>query len=707
MENWPDDLKYLGTETPRVDGPQKVTGKAKYASDIQLPGLLFGMMLRSPWPAARLTAVDLEPARRLSGIKAAILIQDVPRDLFYYGEEIAAVAGTSREVCEEALANIVLEATPKPFVVNEREAINPDEARVFPDQYNVSRPREQDTGDVDAAFATAAAVVEEELATPVQFHQCLEPHGNTARMEGDELTVWASTQGIFANRDGISDYLEMDQSKVRVLCEYMGGGFGSKLSPGVEAVVVSVLSQVADAPVKMILSRFEEFLAVGNRPSVITKVKLGADAGGNLIAYECTAFGTGGFASGGTRPGGGGGTGIPAPYIYTVPNVRTKQYGVAVNAGSGRPMRAPGHPQGAFVMEALMDDLAVKLELDPLDFRLKNTTSEVLLRQFRLASEKFRWKERYQTQGSSVGVLKTGVGCAGNNWGVPPGGTRAEVQVNPDGTVEARCGTQDIGTGTTTLIAVVAAEALGLSPDQITPRLGDSRFPPSGGSGGSTTAPSVSPAIYDACLNAIEELKNSSGMDDVRGENWKRACSSLGVTPIVAHGAYKEGYSAVGAGGVQMVEVEVDTETGFVKVKEVVIVQDCGLVVNKLTAESQANGGIIMGIGYALYEQRFMDDRTGFVLNPNFETYKLPGAADIPEIKIFLINMPERGVIGIGEPVTIPTAAAISNAVANALGVRVTSLPITPPKVLATLGKVPNVSTDPIQWDMLSYSAGS
>jgi xanthine dehydrogenase YagR molybdenum-binding subunit len=265
------------------------------------------------------------------------------------------------------------------------------------------------------------------------------------------------------------------------------------------------------------------------------------------------------------------------------------------------------------------------------------------------------------------------------------------VRINPDGSVEVRCGTQDLGTGTKTLIAIVAAEVFGLEPAAISVSIGDTTFPPSGGSGGSTTAASVAPAVFDACQNALADLTSASGISDPTGLNWRTATARLRINPVVARGRWRDGLSSHGVGGVQMAEVEVDTETGFVRVKRIVCVQDCGLVVNRLASISQINGGIIMGIGFALYEERILDGQTGVVLNPNFETYKLPGAADVPEIDVILQDMPERGVIGIGEPVTIPTAAAIANAVSNAIGKRVTRLPITPAQILGLLGKLPAI----------------
>ncbi len=287
-------------------------------------------------------------------------------------------------------------------------------------------------------------------------------------------------------------------------------------------------------------------------------------------------------------------------------------------------------------------------------------------------------------------MVKTGIGCAGSTWG--GGGsnkTQAEVQINPDGSVEVRMGVQDVGTGTRTVLAVIAAEVFGLTPEQITVRVGDTHFPPGPGSGGSTTCASVSPTLFATCTDALAQLQTQAGVTDAKGDNWTAACKKLGVNPLVVQGKFAQGLSSRGTGGVQFAEVEVDTETGLVTVKKIAGVHDCGLIVNKITTESQIYGGMIMGMGYALYEERVMDWQSGVVLNPNFETYKLTGLSDIPEFDLVLLNMPERGVIGIGEPAIIPTASAIANAVANAIGARVNSLPITPAKVLAALGKVP------------------
>lgn len=686
---WPDNNRYLGQSVPRVDGPAKVTGRARYTVDVAPPGLLHGAILRSRWPAARIRSVDLTKVRAAPGIRAALPVHDGAFDVKFYGQEIAAVAGTTRQAVLDALELAEIDAEPLDFVVNELDALKPDAPRVASDRPNLAYGEPKLTGDVDAAFAGAAAVVETAVSTQVEIHHPMEPHGHTVVWDGDEMTAWSSSQGVFGMRQAFATQLGMPQSKVRVICENMGGGFGSKFGPGVEGLMCARLAKAAGAPVKLMLTRFEQALAVGNRPSSFQKLRLAADATGQLTAFELDSFGTCGFSTGISSAGGSGGAAIPAPYIYRVPATRVKQGTVAVNAGPSCPFRAPGHPPASVGMEAILDDLAVKLGLDPLDLRLKNDPSEIRRREYTLGAERFGWKAKYHPPGTTPGPVKVGIGCAGAAWMSGGRGTQAELQINPDGTVEVRVGTQDLGTGSRTVVQIVAAEMLRLDIGRVSVRVGDTLLPPSGASGGSVTTASVAPAIYDACENAVAELKQRSGFDEPRGENWLAACRKLGSLPLQVRGKWREGLSTGGAGGVQFAEVEVDTDTGSIHIRQILAVHDCGTIVNRLATGSQINGGVIMGIGYALYEQRVMDPLTGVVLNPNLETYKLPGAADIPDIDIVLIDMPERGVIGIGEPCTIPTASAIANAVANALGVRVPDLPLTPDKVLAALGRVP------------------
>jgi xanthine dehydrogenase YagR molybdenum-binding subunit len=620
MSNWPAETKYISHATPRVDGSAKVTGKARYSSDIQANGWLYGMILRAKWPAAKITDINLDKALQVPGIKAAVLARGKEMTVRYYGEELAAVAGTSKQACLDALRAIEVTAQPTPFVVRESDAIKSDSPRVWDNAPNHPAPRVRQNGDVDTAFGQCAAVIEGFYSTPVQVHNPMETMGNTISWTDEGLTAWSSTQGISSVRDGLAGSLRLDHSQVRVITEYMGGGFGAKFGAGVEGMLAAKLSKEAKAPVRLMLTRFDQNLAVGNRPSSFQKIKMGAAADGTLLAFEAENYGTAGIGGGGDSGGGGGGADIPMPYLYKVPNTRVKQAAVAVNAGSSRAFRAPGNPPASFGMESALDDLAVKLGIDPLELRLKNDPNPIRLREYKLGAEKFRWAEKFKKSGSSSGVVKTGIGCAGGAW--PAGGgsknTHGEAQINPDGSIEFRLGVQDIGTGTRTVIAVVAAEMLGLKPEQITVKVGDTRFPPGPGSGGSTTCPSISPAVYDICMKALEQLQTLSGIADARGANWFAACKKIGVSPLTVHGQWQAGLSADHAGGVQFAEVEVDTETGLVTVKKILGVHDCGLIVNQLTLESQINGGIIMGMGYALYEERVMDDLSGVVLNPNF-----------------------------------------------------------------------------------------
>ncbi len=694
MPSWPDKRVYIGSHAKRIDAPAKVTGAAKYASDVQPEGWLYGMIYRSKWPKAKIVKIDLEKAKAVPGIKAAVLaprFDQSDQTSRYYGEELAAVAGTTKQACLDALRVIQVEAKEMPFVVREEDAKEDTSPRVWEDQPNLSKPRLKENGDVDKAFAECDAVVEGFYTTPVQLHHPLETHGNTISAGGDSVTAWPSTQHVVGVRNDLAEHLKIPQTQVHAICEYMGGGFGSKFGLGAEGGIAARLSQSAKAPVKLMLTRFDEALAVGNRPSSFQKIKLGAKSDGKLHAFELDSYGTAGYGSAGASGGGSASPDFPAPYIYKVPNTRVKQATVVVNAGVARAFRAPGHPTASFGMESIMDELAVKLNMDPVELRIKNDPSEVRRKEYAVGAERFGWKEKYKRPGSSPGPIKTGVGCAGATWGGGGRGTKAEAQVNPDGSFEIRCCTQDLGTGSKTVIALIAADMLGLKPEQITVKVGDTNYPPSGGSGGSTTTASVAPAIHNVCTKALEELQKQSGVEDARGEKWAAACKKLGMTPLTVHGEWQEGLSSSGAGGVQFAEVEVDTETGFTKVRKITCVQDGGLIVSKLTCESQVNGGILMGIGYALYEERVMDKTSGVVLNPNFETYKLLGLGDAPEIEVVLLDMPERGVIGIGEPVTIPTASAVANAVANALGVRVNGLPITPQRVLDAVGKLKNI----------------
>ncbi len=483
----------------------------------------------------------------------------------------------------------------------------------------------------------------------------------------------------------------------------MGGGFGSKLQLGAEGIICAKLAKQAGAPVKLMLDRKEEHLVTGNRPSAAAHIKAGVSADGLITAFDAESWGTGGA---------GQGANFPLPYIYAMPNRRRTHKDVFINTGTQRPMRAPGHPQGSFITEIMMDELADLAKMDPVEFRLKNLPPEAPNAMWgsylREGAEAFGWSKRHPTGDTTPGSIKTGMGVAIGTWG---GGGRgpsvAHCEIASDGSVIMRVGTQDIGTGTRTLVAMVTADALGLQPSQVTPEIGDTQYGVSGGSGGSTTAASTSPGMRIAALKALEALKvkvapelgvtgdalvAQGGRIQVKdnpskGFSWVDACKRIGTQPISADADWQPGMTSVTTSGVQFAEVKVDIKTGIVHVTRVLAIQDCGLVLNQLTAESQVYGGVIGSLNFALFEDRILDRRTGQMVNPNMEWYLLAGMSDVPPIEVRLKNMPERGVVGLGEPPTVPTAAAVALAVRNAIGATVRSLPLTPAKIFQSLAR--------------------
>ncbi|MEX2045313.1 MAG: molybdopterin cofactor-binding domain-containing protein, partial [Opitutus sp.] len=476
---WPEKTRYLGKPAPRNDAPAKVTGRAKYTTDVVKRGMLYGAILRSKWPAATIRSIDLEKARAARGIRAVIAAQPVPFDVKYHGDELAAVAGTSKQAVLDALELIQVDAQPRAFVVKELDAIKPDAPRVVPDSPNLGEGQVKETGDVDAAFSAAAGVIEGVYETQVETHNPLEPQGNAVMWEDGMMTAWSSTQGIYGVRSAFADGLKVPQNRIRVICDYMGGGFGSKFTPGAQGMLCAKLAKEAGAPVKLILTRFEQAIAVGNRPSSHQKIKLGADASGKFTAFQLESFGTPGYRSGATTGGGSGGASFPAPYLYKPATTRIKQGSVAINAGQSCAFRAPGHPVASFGIESAIDDLAVKMGIDPVAIRILNDPLEIRRREYQIGSERFGWKDNYRKPGTTTGPIKVGIGCAGSAWNSGMvRETQAQVQINSDGTVDVRAGIQDLGTGSRGVVQLVAAEMLGLDLDRVTPHIGDTHFPP-------------------------------------------------------------------------------------------------------------------------------------------------------------------------------------------------------------------------------------
>jgi xanthine dehydrogenase YagR molybdenum-binding subunit len=703
----PKRMRIINKRVPRVEGPDKVTGKAKYTADVKLPGMLYGRILRCPHASARIPpgGVDLSGAERIRGVVAMSLVGPQGKTCRYQGDEVAAVAAPTPELAEDAIRAIRVTYEKLPFAVNPETSRTAP--RIFGNEPNVSPAGNRAQGDVEAGFAASKAVHEGTYTCQTRLHCCFETHGHVCKWDGDNLTVWASTQAVHGTRADFPRQLARQgapPAQVRVITEHMGGGFGSKFGPGVEGITCALLAKKANAPVKLMLTRSDEQLMGFNGPGAMAKIRAGADANGRILAWQSTTENYGGTGGGGTSANGG-------PYVYTAEAVKAEWANVFTNTGASCALRAPGHPQGCFLTECMMDDLAAKLGMDPLAFRRMNLKGNGLeklyLAQWELGAQRIGWQRRNAKPGAGRGPKRRGIGMASGTWGGGGGaGAQVDVVIGRDGSVEVLNGTQDLGTGTRTFLAMIVAEELGLDVRDVTPRIGDSMYGNSPGSGGSTTCPSVAPAVKMAAVIAkemllaavapslrakVEELEIAPHVirvkaDPSRSLTWKQACAKLGMSGLRARGEWNQDLRQGGVGGCQFAEVEVDIETGKVRPIKIVCVQDCGLVINRLTAESQAYGGVIQGIAQALLERRHADDITGRILNPNLEEYKLTGPMETPEIEIHLFDTHNK-VSGIGEPVVIPTGAALANAVFNATGKRVPELPMTPDVVLKALGR--------------------
>lgn len=698
------DLKVVGKRHRRVGGDLVVTGRAKYTFDINLPGMLWGKILRSPYAHAEISSIDLSKAKAMAGVKAVVARIRKGEHVHYAGQDVAAVAAESEEIAAEAARAIEVEYKRLPHCVTCEDSMKDDAPTVVEGDKNVTggrRPGREE--DVEGALKESAATIEATYSTPVQTHSPLESHGVVVRWDSDtSMTCWASTQGTDAVRGQLAQAFKLKRANVRVITDFMGGGFGAKLSPGPFGLVAAEMARETGKPVKIMLDREEEHLATGNRPSSIQKVRAGILADGTLNAWSNEAHGT---------PGVGGFFGVPSPYIYKFKAVNVKSRSVRTNAGSSCAMRAPGHPEASFATELAVDELCAKAGLDPLEVRRKNDKHAVRQREYEIGAEKIGWKHRPKT-GSQTGRVRRGMGLASSRWGtnhVP--GSEVQVVAYNDGSLELQSCVQDIGTGTKTVLALIAAEEFGVKPSDIKITIGDTNFPIGPMSGGSVTASSMGPAVRLACaavkkevfeqaageLGAKpEELVCADGRvvvaaDPTKSMTWKKAIGLLGGERLTRTGKRFEDYKGFNdeVGGVQFAEVEVDTETGEIRPLKIVAVHDCGRIVNRPGAESQVIGGVIMGLSYGLFEERRMDRQLGMMVNPDFLWYKIAGPMDMPEIEPVLLEMANGknnvGMYSLGEPPCIPTAGALACAVLNAIGKPVRSLPMTPDRVLEAL----------------------
>ena len=742
--------RIIGTSTPRVDAYERVSGSAVYPSDISLPNMLYGATLRCPHAHAQVKRIDTAKAKSLSGVHAVISAQspdaDIPwtysswglaldSKLFdphcrFEGEAVAAVAAETPYLARDALRAIDVVYEVLPFTADERSALDKDAAAVHEKGNLVSPPQSYARGDVVKGLAEADAVVEETYRTECEIHTPMELHGCVADWQADRLTIWESSQGVFRVQQQVAAALDLPLSKVRVIGHYMGGGFGSKLQAGKYTVIAAILAKTTGRPVKLILSREETYLTAGNRPPSNMTLKAGVKKNGTLTALDFACTGTGGaYPAGGISL-----VDWQVRDLYRCPNVRTACTDVYINAGPARPFRAPGHPQGSWALEQALDALAEKIGMDPVDLRLQNIslysqaregqpryTSTGLKACITAGAEAFGWKEKRKriAAAGKNDLVRRGVGMAACLWFVGGGRPPSTIilKLFSDGSVNLNMGASDIGTGTKTVMALVVAEELGIKPEMIQIEHADTGTTQyATPSGGSKTVPTEAPAVRAAAISLKQKLLEIAARDlgiDPKALTFNAgsivarndAAKQIGFTEL--SGLKKQG-ELVGIGyrgpnpegkvvnpfAAQFCEVEVNTGTGEVRIVRFLGAHDSGRVMSRLTYDNQVFGGITMGIGLATTEARVLDrNQTGKMVNRNWHDYKLPTALDVP---VDMISLPIQlddteanttGAKGLGEPVTIPTAAAVANAVYHATGVRITRTPINPVQLCELLSE--------------------
>ena len=632
--SWPpmEKRKVIGQRISRADGIPKSSGRAKYNSDLNPEGLAYAVVLTSPHAHAKVTSIDASAAEKMKGVIGVRIVNGPGKEVQWAGQEVAIVGADTEQIARDAARAIKVQYEVMPHLVNES-----DLSKAGP---RAKAAGEVVTGDPEKAFQDAEVVSEGTYGIPVITHCCLEPHGAVVEWKGDKINLYPSTQNISAVGGELARSLNVPVTQVHAHQDHMGGGFGSKFPSELWFVEGANLSKAAGGrPVKIFLDRAQELTIGGVRPSVFAEVKLAAKKDGTFTAWQSKSWATGGL-------GGGNLNADQMPYVYrNVPNRRINHSAVSLNAGPARAWRAPNNPQLSFITCAAMEDLAAKLNMDALDFYLKNAEltarPEVYKYQLEKGADIIGWRKLAHARGDSgKGPIKRGLGIGVNMWGGLGHDSKCKALINSDGTCEIQIGSQDLGVGTRTVIAQVAAETYGLPHTSVKVTLGDNSLPVSGASGGSTTIGGVSASTRKASVNALtklfetvapalgttaDQLEAVDRRIQVKGNSsksltWQAACAKLGTNKIeemgenVSRNAAREGLISQGAAGIQMADVSVDVETGVVKLNKLVAVQDCGLVVNPKTAESQIFGACIMSTCAALVEERVMDQQIGRVV---------------------------------------------------------------------------------------------
>lgn len=735
VQPWTADSTFsvVGKPVARLEGVEKVSGRAQYSSDVRLPGQLYARVLRSPHPHARIVSIDMHRAEELPGVYAVLSSANAPaitwyeksllfdRTVRFAGDEVAAVAAESEEIANDALRLIEVVYEPLPFVTELEAALEPAAPHVWPGGNLEAEPKVYDRGDAEAGLREADVVVDRVFQTAAALHNSLEPHGCTAWWEGAELTLWSSTQSIFTVREQVAEAVGLPLHRVRVIKQHMGGGFGAKQISWKHDVIAALLSRQSGRPVQLMLDRRAENLAVGHRNVTRQHVRLGAKRDGTLTAIWADIIqGRGAYATGGEA------SNVSGMYqtLYRCANVHTRATSVYLNTGPAVAFRAPGHVEAAFALEQAIDELAHRLGIAPLELRRRNYSEIDQLQNkpyslpegLRLCYDRIEAALRERSEGLPANPAKRrGLGIAAHDWvggaGHPPG--YAWVELHGDGTANVITGTQDIGTGTRTGLAQVAAEELGLRLDDISFRLGDTGAGPYAPvSSGSATQATIGPAIRVAAAEVKTQLLELAStvldapVDLLRirdGEVWI-AGSTRQPEPVASIMQTIAPASLLGQGartpnpedvsvrtfGAQFAEVDVDSETGKVDVICVVTAHDVGRIINPRIIDSQVIGGVIQGVGFALTEERVVDHRLGHAMNANLEEYHVPTVVDSPAIEHLHIDVADTkanstGAKGVGEPPLVPTTPAIANAIFDAIGVRLTTNPFSIGHVLDAL----------------------
>ena len=744
-----NNYKVIGTRPIRHDGIDKVTGSAVYGGDVKLPGMLYGKVLRSPHAHAKIKSIDVSQALKLNGVSAVATADDLvetvdkisnlgetlmnvreiasnslaSHKVLYKGHAVAAVAATSVHIAEEALDLIKVEYEVLPAVVDVVAAMRNDaplldETRTTRELgkstdriSNIATINESAMGDLEKGFSEADHIVEHEFKTATVHQGYIEPHNTTVWWKKDgTITVWVSTQGPFEIRSQVSEVLNVPVSKVKVIPCEIGGGFGGKF-PAYMEPAAAILSYKTGRPVKMVMTRTEVFEATGPGPGSFIKAKMGVKKDGTLCAaYAKLVYEAGAF------PGSAVGAAsmcIFAP--YNIENVRIEAYDVVLNKPKSSAYRAPGAPNAAFASETIIDELAELIEMDPLKLRLKNSAREGTRRADGTRFKKIGCEETCQAAldsehySTKLTGIHRGRGVASGFWVNGGGESSASISINTNGTVNLQEGSVDIG-GSRASMAMIVAETLGLNAEDVNPSVPDtSSIGMTAGTGGSRTTYATGHACFKAaeaiktemCLRAARQLEIQES--DVHYKNGCFVCvsdpeKSLTFKEIALEqastGGPITGTGTINASGPQnafgthIVDVEVDSETGKVKILRYTAAQDVGKAIHPSYVEGQIQGGTVQGIGWALSEGYFYND-DGSMANASFLDYRMPTALDLPSIEPLMVEVPNpaspHGIRGVGEVTLVPPMAAIANAIYDAVGVRLRELPMSPDKVVAAL----------------------